>query len=90
MHTSLVGELFHSQSLKLWIQIQVLEPLMYISAKPKHTIFIFIFKILQGEIQPHGVDGELCVRGPHIIKEYWEEPEKTKEAIDENRWYKNF
>lgn len=39
-----------------------------------------------GKILPLGVDGELCIRGPHIIKEYWDEKQKTSEAIDENGW----
>lgn len=38
------------------------------------------------QIVPLGVDGELCIRGPHIIKEYWGEKEKTAEAIDKNGW----
>lgn len=40
-----------------------------------------------GQIVPLDSDGELCIRGPHIIKEYWDEKEKTNDAIDENGWY---
>lgn len=39
-----------------------------------------------GHILPLDTDGELCVRGPHIFKEYWDEPEKTKEDKDKNGW----
>ena len=39
-----------------------------------------------GEIVPLNTDGELCIRGPHIIQGYWDEPEKTAAAIDKNRW----
>ena len=38
-----------------------------------------------GEIVPLNTDGELCVRGPHVIQEYWDEKEKTAETI-ENGW----
>jgi long-subunit acyl-CoA synthetase (AMP-forming) len=39
-----------------------------------------------GRIQPLNTDGELHIRGPHIIKKYWDEPEKTAETIDKNGW----
>ena len=38
------------------------------------------------EIVLLNADGELCIRGPHIIKEYWDEKKKTQEAIDKNGW----
>jgi fatty-acyl-CoA synthase len=40
-----------------------------------------------GQIQPLNVDGELYIRGPHLIKQYWDEPEKTSDTIDKNGWY---
>jgi fatty-acyl-CoA synthase len=45
-----------------------------------------IIDVKTGQMQPHDVEGELCVRGKHVIKEYWDEPEKTKEAIDKDSW----
>lgn len=42
----------------------------------------------QGELVPYGTDGELCVRGFSVMKEYWDEPEKTAETIDKNGWLK--
>ena len=39
-----------------------------------------------GQIVPLGVEGELCIRGRHIIKGYWDEPVKTSETIDKNGW----
>jgi fatty-acyl-CoA synthase len=35
---------------------------------------------------PRGVAGELCTRGHTVMLGYWEEPEKTAEAIDAARW----
>lgn len=42
---------------------------------------------LTKEILPINTDGELCIRGPHIMKEYWDEKKKTNEAIDKNGWW---
>jgi fatty-acyl-CoA synthase len=35
---------------------------------------------------PRGKPGELCTRGYSVMLGYWEEPEKTTEAIDAARW----
>ena len=35
---------------------------------------------------PRGEPGELCTRGYSVMLGYWEEPEKTAEAIDRARW----
>ncbi len=39
-----------------------------------------------GRVQPRGEAGELCTRGYSVMLGYWEEPEKTAEAIDAARW----
>jgi len=31
--------------------------------------------------------GELCVRGPQVMKGYWNRPEETARSIDENGWF---
>jgi len=35
---------------------------------------------------PRGEPGELCTRGPSVMLGYWNEPDKTAEAIDTARW----
>ncbi|MFJ6349984.1 AMP-binding protein [Streptomyces sp. NPDC092046] len=35
---------------------------------------------------PRGTAGELCTRGYSVMLGYWDEPEKTAEAIDPGRW----
>jgi len=39
-----------------------------------------------GRIVPPGVPGELCTRGYSVMREYWDDPEHTAEAIDAGRW----
>jgi fatty-acyl-CoA synthase len=39
-----------------------------------------------GRTVPRGTPGELCTRGYSVMLGYWEEPEKTAEAIDKARW----
>ncbi|MGW5413287.1 AMP-binding protein [Actinomadura geliboluensis] len=39
-----------------------------------------------GVTVPRGVPGEFCTRGYSVMLGYWEEPDKTAEAIDAARW----
>jgi fatty-acyl-CoA synthase len=39
-----------------------------------------------GLVLPRGENGELCTRGYCVMLGYWDEPEKTAEAIDTGRW----
>ncbi|MFD7614215.1 AMP-binding protein [Streptomyces sp. NPDC059828] len=41
---------------------------------------------LSGVTLPRGEAGELCTRGYSVMLGYWDEPEKTTEAIDAGRW----
>jgi fatty-acyl-CoA synthase len=39
-----------------------------------------------GLVLPRGSHGELCTRGYSVMLGYWNEPDKTAEAIDAGRW----
>jgi fatty-acyl-CoA synthase len=40
----------------------------------------------EGRIVPRGVSGELCTRGYCVMLGYWDDPERTAQAIDKNGW----
>jgi fatty-acyl-CoA synthase len=39
-----------------------------------------------GHIVPIGKLGELCVRGYSVMRGYWEDPKRTRDAFDETGW----
>ena len=39
-----------------------------------------------GELLPQGERGELVVRGPQVMKGYWQRPEETAKVITEDGW----
>lgn len=40
----------------------------------------------KGVTVPRGVKGEICTRGYAVMDRYWNDPEKTAEAIDSRGW----
>jgi fatty-acyl-CoA synthase len=40
----------------------------------------------EGKAVPRGVDGEFCTRGYSVMKGYWNDAEKTRDAIDDAGW----
>jgi len=42
----------------------------------------------QGQALPLGEAGELCVRGPQVMKGYWQRPEETAQTLDGEGWLK--
>jgi fatty-acyl-CoA synthase len=40
----------------------------------------------EGRIVPNGTAGELCTRGYSVMRGYWDEDERTAQAIDAARW----
>lgn len=49
-------------------------------------IEIKIVDPVTGQTVPRGEPGELCTRGYSVMLGYWNDPEKTAEAIDSARW----
>jgi fatty-acyl-CoA synthase len=39
-----------------------------------------------GQTVPRGTPGELCTRGYSVMLGYWEQPDRTAEAVDAARW----
>lgn len=48
------------------------------------------FKVIddEGNEMPLGERGELCIKGPQVMKGYWQRPDATAEAIDAEGWFK--
>jgi long-chain acyl-CoA synthetase len=40
----------------------------------------------EGELLPQGERGELVIRGPQVMKGYWQRPEETAKVITEEGW----
>ena len=41
-----------------------------------------------GNLLPQGEVGELCVRGPQVMKGYWQKPDETAKVISADGWLK--
>jgi len=39
-----------------------------------------------GQVLPTGEVGELCIKGPQVMKGYWNRPDETAKVLDANGW----
>ncbi|HJF33712.1 MAG TPA: AMP-binding protein [Sporosarcina psychrophila] len=54
--------------------------------KPHPNVEVKIIDPVTGEEMPVDVPGELCTRGYHVMKGYYNNPEATREVIDVEGW----
>src|ERR1700680_2491373 len=40
----------------------------------------------EGRVVPRGTAGELLTRGYNVMRGYWDDPERTRDAIDSGGW----
>ncbi len=63
-----------------------LGPLVSFTRKERNRIGS-VGEVIPGVEMRIAGDGEVLVRGPNVFAGYWEDPEKTAEAIDAQGWY---
>jgi len=85
-----VNEFFHS--LGVWILegygLTETSPVIAVNgAAPGMTRLGTVGKVVERVELRIAEDGELCCKGPNVMKEYWNLPEKTAEVMDDDGWF---
>ena len=44
--------------------------------------------VKEGKVVPTGESGEVWLRGPNVMKEYWDDPEATAKCITADGWFR--
>jgi acyl-CoA synthetase (AMP-forming)/AMP-acid ligase II len=52
------------------------------------TVTVQVRDDIAGEALPEGEVGEICIRAASSFLEYWDNPEATAKALDDDRWYR--
>jgi len=42
-----------------------------------------------GNVQPIGGTGEICIKGPQVMKGYWQRPDETAKVMTADGWFKS-